>query len=240
MYNLTAFHISMKESHRSSFYIMISGQSESQHAFCLWRLWKLQNWHPPLWPTRCPVFYLMHGCPMEGPNYPPNNLVDSPPSEFWPGAHHWDSRRHVKRWDPGGGIFPSGTRHITESIGSYINFCNMVLNYIVPHLIIHGNFLEIYFQATAEQLAAAGLKTTVAPPEDAETALPPEAWANLGRLGQIFWFHIFLWEARGTRPIASPARGDTDPDDADNTQAGNQEIKYTWNRLQCLCKGQSF
>lgn len=53
-------------------------------------------------------------------------------------------------------------------------------------------------EATAEQLAAAGLKTTVAPPEDAETALPPEA--------------------RGTRPIASTARGDTDPDDADNTQ----------------------
>ena len=62
----------------------------------------------------------------------------------------------------------------------------MVLNYIVPHLIIHGKFLEIYFQAIAEQLAAAGLKTTVAPPEDAETALPPEAWADLGRLGQIF------------------------------------------------------
>lgn len=58
----------------------------------------------------------------------------------------------------------------------------MVLNYIQQVLI--GSFMETFSyiailpphpQATDEQLAARGLKTTGAPAEDADTASPPEA-----------------------------------------------------------------
>ena len=66
-------------------------------------------------------------------------ILQSAPSEFWPGAHHRDSRWwHFKCGDPAGGTFAHCTRQKT---GLLILISGMVLNYMLQVFI--GSSMEI-------------------------------------------------------------------------------------------------